>query len=114
MSLWSSVWWLFTVLLVVLSFEGLLTKGEAWSSSLPRGQQILPNSQGGGLLMAFPEGKKESKLLFDQCHPLVNPSRGIIKVEKSLSQKKCDERVRGHNHSSSHACTLPLPLSLLS
>ena len=88
MSLWSSVWWLFTVLLVVLSFEGLLTKGEAWSSSLPRGQQILPNSQGGGLLMAFPEGKKESKLLFDQCHPLVNPSRGIIKVEKSLSQKK--------------------------
>ena len=50
------------MLLVVLSFEGLLTKGEAWSSSLPRGQQILPNSQGGGLLMAFPEGKKESKL----------------------------------------------------
>ena len=110
MSLWSSVWWLFTVLLVVLSFEGLLTKGEAWSSSLPRGQQILPNSQGGGLLMAFPEGKKESKLLFDQCHPLVNPSRGIIKVEKSLSQKKCDERVRGHNHSLSPACTLPLSL----
>ena len=67
-----SVWWLFTVLLVVLSFEGLLTKGEAWSSSLPRGQQILTNSQGGGLLMAFPEGKRNCSSI--SVTPLSTPA----------------------------------------